>query len=128
MSKETQKLLLEHGWPGNIRELDNVMHRAMILRRGNKINPEDLCFEQPHDTKPENHFNTIDVSTQNNDLGDELRRKEQLLIIEALQAGNGNRKFAAMKLGISERTLRYKLARMRDEGVDIPRGYGFGIG
>jgi two-component system response regulator FlrC len=44
--------------------------------------------------------------------------------MEALRAGNGNRKHAAMKLGISERTLRYKLARMRDEGMDIPSAYG----
>ena len=51
-----------------------------------------------------------------------------MLIIEALQAGNGSRKYAAMKLGISQRTLRYKLARMRDEGVSIPRGYGLGVG
>ena len=128
LAPEAQALLLEHAWPGNIRELDNVMQRAMILRRGNTISPEDLCFEPSRDSRSTAHVNIIELPEQANDLGDELKKKEQLLIIEALQAGNGNRKNAAMKLGISERTLRYKLARMRDEGVNIPRGYGVSVG
>lgn len=127
LTPDAQALLLEHAWPGNIRELDNVMQRAMILKRGNAILPEDLCFEPSRDSKPASHINIIELPAQSNDLGDELKKREQLLIIEALQAGNGNRKYAAMKLGISQRTLRYKLARMRDEGVNIPRGYGVGI-
>jgi two-component system response regulator FlrC len=128
LTTDAQSLLLEYAWPGNIRELDNVMQRAMILRHGNKISPEDLCFEPSRDSRSENHVNVEELSAQANDLGDELKKKEQLLIIEALQAGHGNRKHAAMKLGISERTLRYKLARMRDEGVNIPRGYGVSVG
>lgn len=128
LSTDARELLIKHNWPGNIRELDNVMQRAMILRRGNSILPEDLCFEPSRDIQSANSSNTVERSSQANDLGDELKKKENLLIIEALQAGNGNRKYAAMKLGISERTLRYKLARMRDEGVNIPRGYGISIG
>ena len=128
LTVDAQELLLEHAWPGNIRELDNVMQRAMILRRGNSITPEDLCFEPSRDSRSANHVNIVEMPEQANDLGDELKKKEHLLIIEALQAGHGNRKHAAMKLGISERTLRYKLARMRDEGVNIPRGYGVGVG
>jgi two-component system response regulator FlrC len=128
LAPEAQALLLEHDWPGNIRELDNVMQRAMILRRGNTISAEDLCFEPSRDSRSVDHENIVELPAQANDLGDELKKKEQLLIIEALQAGNGNRKHAAMKLGISERTLRYKLARMRDEGVNIPRTYRVSIG
>ena len=128
LAPDAQALLLEHEWPGNIRELDNVMQRAMILRRGNTISAEDLCFEPSRDSRSVDHENIVELPTQANDLGDELKKKEQLLIIEALQAGNGNRKHAAMKLGISERTLRYKLARMRDEGVNIPRTYRVSIG
>ena len=128
LSNDARELLMKHNWPGNIRELDNVMQRAMILRRGNSILPEDLCFEPSRDIQSANSSSTVERSSQANDLGDELKKKENLLIIEALQAGNGNRKYAAMKLGISERTLRYKLARMRDEGVNIPRGYGINVG
>ena len=128
MTKEAEMHLLEHMWPGNIRELDNVMQRAMILKRGNKLIPDDLCFESTSGSQSTSQADIIELPERANDLVDELRKKEQLLIIEALQAGNGNRKYAAMKLGISQRTLRYKLARMRDEGINIPRGYGVGIG
>ena len=50
----------------------------------------------------------------------DLRNREQELILEALAAGNGSRKTAAERLGISPRTLRYKLARMREEGIPVP--------
>ena len=124
MTDGAKARLLEYLWPGNIRELDNVMQRALILRRGNMIDAEDLSFESTGAGKEITQSKVIELSGHANDLGDELRKSEQRLIIEALQAGNGNRKYAAMKLGISQRTLRYKLARMRDEGVEIPRGYG----
>ena len=48
-----------------------------------------------------------------------LKDREQQLILEALKAGNGSRKYAAERLGISPRTLRYKLARMRDSGISV---------
>jgi len=128
LTKEAETHLLGHMWPGNIRELDNVMQRAMILKRGNNLIPDDLCFESTSGSQSTSQADIIELPERANDLVDELRKKEQLLIIEALQAGNGNRKYAAMKLGISQRTLRYKLARMRDEGISIPRGYGVGIG
>ena len=128
LTTDAEAQLLGHAWPGNIRELDNVMQRAMILKRGDKIDAEDLCFEQKSTTKMFSQAEIIELPAQANDLCDELRKREQRLIIEALQAGNGNRKYAAMKLGISQRTLRYKLARMRDEGVEIPRGYGARVG
>jgi len=123
LTKQAEERLLGHSWPGNIRELDNVMQRAIIMKRGSKIEEHDLIFELTNSAKDMLHANVIELPEQANDLCDELRKSEQRLIIEALQAGNGNRKYAAMKLGISQRTLRYKLARMRDEGVKIPRGY-----
>lgn len=128
LTQEAEMRLVEHSWPGNIRELDNVMQRAMILKRGTKITAEDLCFEVANEAGAPSQAKVVELPAQDNDLCDELRKREQRLIIEALQAGNGNRKYAAMKLGISQRTLRYKLARMRDEGVEIPRGYGASVG
>jgi two-component system response regulator FlrC len=53
-------------------------------------------------------------------LADSLELAEQALILEALRLGNGNRQQAATKLGISPRTLRYKLARLREMGVSVP--------
>ena len=53
-------------------------------------------------------------------LGGDLKDHERRLILTALEEGHGSRKFAAEKLGISPRTLRYKLARLRDAGVAVP--------
>ncbi len=53
-------------------------------------------------------------------LGGDLKDHERRLILTALEEGRGSRKFAAEKLGISPRTLRYKLARLRDAGVAVP--------
>ena len=60
------------------------------------------------------------VATQPANLAGSLEQAEQELILEALRAGNGSRRAAAEKLGISQRTLRYKLARLRELGVNVP--------
>src|SRR3569623_503458 len=126
LSLEAEQRLLAHRWPGNVRELDNVMQRALILRQGNVISPHDLNFE---DTPAEPQAAVTPSAPQNSasapdgsDLGHELKRSEYRIIIAALRAGKGSRKYAAEKLGISERTLRYKLARMREQGVDFSEG------
>jgi two-component system response regulator FlrC len=53
-------------------------------------------------------------------LGDDLKGRECELILDALRTDNGSRKAAAERLGISPRTLRYKLARMREQGIAVP--------
>ncbi|MDA8362264.1 MAG: sigma-54 dependent transcriptional regulator [Gammaproteobacteria bacterium] len=113
--------LLQHGWPGNVRELDNVMQRALILHAGDRVEAQDLRFEPVAAT-------TMGAATEQesaqgagpDSLGEDLRSHERNLILDALKAGMGSRKEAAARLGISPRTLRYKLARLREEGVVIP--------
>ena len=93
------------------------MQRAAIIHRGDAIEVDDLVFESvtavavtmplPDAAEPES-------------LGDDLKDHERRLILDALDEGRGSRKFAAEKLGISPRTLRYKIARMRDAGVAVP--------
>ncbi len=61
-----------------------------------------------------------DNTGDNNLLGSELRFQEHQIILDTLQAFNGKRKDVADKLGISPRTLRYKLARMRESGIELP--------
>ncbi len=131
-TEAAQAKLLAHHWPGNVRELDNVIQRALILKCGSAIDVNDLCFETPTIAQPrEQVVASSDLSSEvtsttddGGDLGDELKAREQRLIIAALRAGNGNRKLAAQKLGISQRTLRYKLARLRDAGINVPGSYG----
>lgn len=112
-----------HTWSGNVRELDNVVQRALILRTGDVIEGKDIHLEesvqsiQP-DTEMSNQPDTKSES-QEPDLSSDLRMHEQELIISALKANN-SRKEVAERLGISSRTLRYKLAKMRDAGVAIP--------
>ncbi|MEI6894666.1 MAG: sigma-54 dependent transcriptional regulator [Colwellia sp.] len=104
-------------WPGNVRELDNVIQRALILRSNDLIDASDLLIE---------NFDTITVAEPvtsmalEDKLGSELKLQEHQIILDTLQACQGSRKAVADRLGISPRTLRYKMAKMRDSGIEIP--------
>ena len=131
LSAAAKDVLVSHRWPGNVRELDNVIQRALILKTGEIIEPADLHFEQPASLAvgaDEGHGPTSgedDATRANerlpakNELSRDLLTHEKELIMSAL-ASRGSRKAAAEKLGISPRTLRYKLARLRDAGIAIP--------
>ncbi len=111
LTPEAEHKLLTHSWPGNVRELENLMQRTTILLRGTSIDAPDLAFEQcaggaAAPTEP--------------DLQQGLRDTEFQLIVDALRAHGGKRSAVAESLGISPRTLRYKLARMREDGIAIP--------
>ncbi|MCU7852085.1 MAG: sigma-54 dependent transcriptional regulator [Candidatus Thiodiazotropha sp. (ex Monitilora ramsayi)] len=120
LSNDAKQHLLSHSWPGNIRELDNLMQRAMILHDNHRIQAQDLCFEEPSSLPSQSHEEKP-VSSSGRRLPEDLRSVEEQMILDALEEGSGSRKMAAEKLGISQRTLRYKIARMRDAGVAIPR-------
>jgi len=113
--------LLSHTWPGNVRELDNVVQRALILRHADNIMADDIQFEQEFNDSSM-LMNAVETMQPANDktLSDDIKDREQMRIIEALKHDNGNRQAVAEKLGISERTLRYKIAKMREQGVQIP--------
>lgn len=125
ISLEAQEALLSHRWPGNVRELENVMQRGLILKDSDIIQIGDLTFEPlPETVCPAARGPVSSVvaiaDSAGGKLGEDLRFVEEKLILDALQEGNGSRKQAAARLGISQRTLRYKLARMRQAGVAIP--------
>jgi two-component system response regulator FlrC len=109
-----------------------VVQRALILRAGDKITVDDLVFEDLNSiTAMSSSFDvpamlqTPSVSDFKDEkqevvgLGEGVRSAEESIILQTLQMENGSRKTTAEKLGISPRTLRYKMARMKDSGVII---------
>ena len=125
LSADAAHVLLTYPWPGNVRELDNLVQRALILVSGPVIEMEHIHFEDldMQGSLPRNHFSTAN-DTQGDSppavLADSIETVERELILRALRAGQGSRQVAAERLGISPRTLRYKLARIRNSGIEVP--------
>jgi two-component system response regulator FlrC len=129
MHPQAAQLLLTYAWPGNVRELENVMQRALVLCDGDVIMAEHLSFETASEavlvaklaaplTKILNTPLQQPVPSKT-ELAVSLAVAEQQIILEALRNGQGGRERLAERLGISPRTLRYKLARMRAAGIDV---------
>jgi two-component system, response regulator FlrC len=122
LTPAAEEHLLAYDWPGNVREMENLMQRALILQTGDRIDSQDIFFEMGQEPRPM-HRPLDPIQTQSND-SDELyariKSREFDLIVEAIDACEGSRKLAAEKLGISARTLRYKMAKMREAGLDVP--------
>jgi len=112
VAKEVMETLMRYNWPGNIRELENVIERAVILDINNVINNDDL---------PEvitNH-NAISISETsgnitekfNNHLKEALEEPERVHILRVLKEVGWNKKEAAKKLGVNRTTLYNKLRK-----------------
>ncbi|HDS1815881.1 TPA: sigma-54-dependent Fis family transcriptional regulator [Pseudomonas putida] len=119
LSAQAQACLQSHAWPGNVRELDNALQRALILQQGGVIEAADFCLAGAIPLSAGAAPSTAEVAAEASGLGDDMRRHEYQMIIDTLRAERGRRKEAAERLGISPRTLRYKLAQMRDAGFDV---------
>ena len=122
LSANATRALLEYPWPGNVRELHNLMERALILNPGDQLTAADLIFEAASLA-----INTIDSEADDVPSGSEdsalrsnLQSVEGQLVLDALEQSRGCRKTAAESLGVSARTLRYKIAKLRDTGAEIP--------
>jgi two-component system, response regulator FlrC len=125
LSADAAHMLLTYAWPGNVRELDNVMQRALILANGPVVQAEHVQLEGAWLEAPRASVadtpDTPDASgVESMGLSDSLSSAERDLILDALRSDSGNRQAAAKRLGISPRTLRYKLARLREAGVEVP--------
>ncbi len=123
ISGAARSKLAAYHWPGNVRELDNVVQRALILHSNNIIEATDLLIENFEPPSVDDCASDVECSAEdaNDDkLGNELKIQEHQIILDTLHACHGSRKAVAERLGISPRTLRYKIARMRDSGIQIP--------
>ncbi|MDO6440823.1 sigma-54 dependent transcriptional regulator [Marinobacter sp. 2_MG-2023] len=146
---DARNALMQHSWPGNVRELDNAIQRSLVLHQGNVIHVDDLCLDigtsrrfdglaeapmaSPRTSEPFDEAYTQSAeqaavgeaealapsSIEAGSLGDDLRQQEFRIIIQTLRNERGRRNRAAEQLGISPRTLRYKLAQMREAGIDL---------
>ncbi|MEY6431905.1 sigma-54 dependent transcriptional regulator [Thioalkalicoccus limnaeus] len=119
LTRAAEERLLTHSWPGNVRELDNVIQRALILQSGAWIDVDEICIE-PVAVPPGPGSIMASAKPAPTGLGEDLRAHERDLILDALRATDGHREAAAARLGISPRTLRYRIARLRRLGVGIP--------
>lgn len=104
--------LMDHDWTGNARELENVIQRALLLREGDRIEAADLALPAPVPARAAHDLATL-ADPVVTPLFDAKRRSVRDAVQAALDATGGHRGRAAERLGISERTLRYRLAELR---------------
>lgn len=134
-----EPVLLAHTWPGNVRELENTMQRAMILANGDLVSAAtvQLCLPRtpsfasvpaagsvaPPPLRQALAVGTAGIAAAPIESAAErpsnMRDLEREHILATLREVGGSRKRAVEKLGISERTLRYKLQQYREEGYDF---------
>ena len=108
ITNEALDLLMKYNFPGNIRELENMIQRSVVLTRDNYIKIEDLPREvvMNKSTAAKEH-----LEDEIGDLNEKVENLEKRMIYKALEETNQNQSKAADLLNISERTLRYKLSK-----------------
>ncbi|OAN52333.1 sigma-54-dependent Fis family transcriptional regulator [Paramagnetospirillum marisnigri] len=132
LSAEVKQMLTRHVWRGNVRELENCMHRAVLLATGAEIGPDAIILSggsvgtnpDPVVAQAANAAAAVMGGAKVNLVGKTVAEVERDLIIDTLSHCLGNRTHAANILGISIRTLRNKLKQYVDEGIDVPPAGG----
>lgn len=118
LSPSALSKLEAHGWPGNVRELENVIQRALILCGQGRVNEDHIVFDMISAPKVDEQQEE-DAMEAASILGRGVQQHEFRIIAQALIDAKGKRKEVAEKLGISPRTLRYKIAKMRECGIEV---------
>ena len=117
LTPEAVQALAHHPWRGNVRELENTIHRAVLLAHGNSIGAESIMLSGLKGGEVEAAGS---IASKMGLVGRTVADVERDLILETLNHCLGNRTHAANILGISIRTLRNKLQQYRQEGLSVP--------
>jgi two-component system, response regulator FlrC len=127
IGEAARRAIAGHRWTGNVRELENAMHRAVLLAAGPEIDVEAIRLPdgQPltgstYDAGPAGRAAQTADAVSRAHVGQTVAQMEKALILDTLTHCLGNRTHAANILGISIRTLRNKLNEYADEGTAIP--------
>jgi two-component system NtrC family response regulator len=110
-TREAMDLLMRYDFPGNVRELENIVQRCLVLARADLVTTDDL----PPAVLGATEESALPVPGPEASLPSRVAALERNAIEEALAAEGGNQTRAATRLGISERALRYKLAKYRED-------------
>ncbi|WP_346351713.1 sigma-54 dependent transcriptional regulator [Oceanimonas sp. AH20CE76] len=124
---EAERALLSYPWPGNIRELENVIQRALILARSAIIDIPDLMLPDAGQGRAANVLLPLSQPVAEkvaDGLQASRQRAEFDYVLQILRQHSGHRSRTAEALGLTTRALRYKLAAMREQGIDIDRALG----
>ena len=111
IAPEAMRKLVDYEWSGNVRELENVIERALVLATGDELQPEDIRL----DFAPRRSVAAVNGATEGAEFlaeGVTLDEHEKTLIREALRRANGNKSQAARLLGLTRNALRYRLSQM----------------
>jgi two-component system, response regulator FlrC len=125
VSDAAMNRLTSYRWRGNVRELENAMHRAVLLASGEEIGPDAITTSEPANAAAPVDDRSAAAPTDNADpisplVGRRMEEVEQALILGTLHSTAGNRTHAATILGISIRALRNKLRDYASQGVTVP--------
>ncbi|MBW1614184.1 MAG: sigma-54-dependent Fis family transcriptional regulator, partial [Deltaproteobacteria bacterium] len=111
LTEEAMKALMSMPWKGNVRELENIIERAILMCKGDFIDTKDLFMNEKNKETQETKYTFMPTVS--------LKEMEEKVIYHALDQTNGNRTHAAEILGISVRTLRNKLNEYREKMANV---------